>query len=73
MTILAEMEAFLMAKILGSSAVARMIEDGRIRLTPGVITYVEPADDLSGPIELDGCGVPAIPMDLDERRWLGGE
>lgn len=29
------------------------------------------APDLSGPIELDGSGVPAIPMDIDERRWLG--
>lgn len=74
MSILDEMEAFLMAKILGSSAVSRMIEEGKIGpLLPGCVTYVDPADDLSGPIELDDCGVPVIPMDIDERRWLGGQ
>lgn len=50
-----------MAKILGSHAVAQLIDGLDIDVS-----------DYSGPIELDDSGVPVIPMDIDERRWLGG-
>jgi hypothetical protein len=58
-------EGSMRTQILGSHAVAALIENMEIATLP----------DLSGPIELDPCGVPVItePLitsDLDGRKLL---